>query len=354
MDFPKWAPKELCDLYNNWAKIELELPEAFQKAPLPAEHSNQRLELLERLLTREEMIPVWNAFAQRPIVYSETNIPLPPVDVLFTPTYRLYKLPGQSPPGREIIQVFAGYSLFNHATGQRESYVPDSDEIKGCVFCPGHSRDKVWENRFVAIMVRYEQSGLVHPTRSEIIERLKRIAKSASSTCRAIKNTPFDTSPLEWVDENEWIEAPGGGLINSQSIFPGSYMCDNCKSLREQECPQNTWGSPALGSMGSIMSSILKKIADKAKEELELYQGVPEEQPALYILKPGADNARANYFIRSMSVYFEKVFGSPHYELLADLATVVLKPQLGEGETISETTVASSLKEWRKSLRKKK
>jgi hypothetical protein len=354
MDFPKWAPKELCDLYNNWGKLEL--PENFKKALSStmetSKCSEQRLELLKRLLTRDEMRSVWNAFAQMPIVCSDTNVPLPPEGVMFSPTFRLY-YPPESYPRREMIQEFVGYSYLHPTTGEREHVVADSDKIKGCIYCYDHSGGKVWEKRFGAIMVRYEQSGMVLPTRSEIIARLKRIAKSASEMSRAIKNTPFDTSPLEWVDENEWLEVPGGGLTSNRA-FATYYMCDNCRKLREQEPPQNTWGSPALGSFGANMSTIMKRIADEAKEELKLYQGETEEQPALYILKPGADNARANYFIRAMSIYFEKVFGSPRYELLADLATVALEPHLDEGETISESTVASSLKEWRKTLRKNK
>lgn len=88
MKFEKWVPKELCDLYNNWGKFD-ELPEDLDKAlsseamktglGVPDyERDKQHLELLERLLTRSEMRSVWNAFAQIPIVYSDTNIPLPP------------------------------------------------------------------------------------------------------------------------------------------------------------------------------------------------------------------------------------------------------------------------------------
>lgn len=95
MDFPKWAPKELCNLYNNWGNLEL--PENFKKALSStretSKRSKQRLELLERLLTRDEMRSVWNAFDQLPIVCSDTNVPLPPEGVMFSPIFRLYYPP---------------------------------------------------------------------------------------------------------------------------------------------------------------------------------------------------------------------------------------------------------------------
>ena len=116
-----------------------------------------------------------------------------------------------------MIQEFVGYSYLHSTTGEREHIIADSDRIKGCIYCYDRSRKKVWENRFVAIMVRYEQSGMLLHTRSGIISRLKRIAKSASEISHAIKNTPFDKSPLEWVDENEWIEVPGGGFTSNRA-----------------------------------------------------------------------------------------------------------------------------------------
>lgn len=264
--------------------------------------------------------------------------------------YRLWSKPESL---QEKIYEYVGY---------REVHLPNTlltgvgvdhyQKSKGCIYCHDRSPRKIWENRFAAIMVRYEQSGLTHRKRSEIVNRLKKISKSASEISGAIKNTPFDTSPYNWIDKNEWIIDASGCLTRGLTL--NDSICDNCRKLRDQDGPQNTWGSPALGSMGVIMSTIMERIADEAKEQLKLYQGETKEQPDLYILKPRADNARANYFIRAMSVYFEKVFGKPCYELLADLATVVLEPHLDEGKTISESDVASSLKEFRKTRRKNK
>jgi hypothetical protein len=192
MKFPEWAPKELCDYYNWLAELkakgvdeeereDLTHEEKFRKKllerrltdgtaiPVEREDITQAKELLERLLTNETMIPVWEGFAAQ-----RTN-------------------------------DLSSWSARYHET----------------CFTPIPPAD-FWPLKFRVILGYYRDSGQKFLTRKEIIEKLKRIAKSANELSRAFKNTPLDSSPLRWLKENDQGEILG--KIKIEHVFPKSFL----------------------------------------------------------------------------------------------------------------------------------
>jgi len=228
MDFPKWTPKELCDIYNC-------LPES-EDGEEKQQRTQALKECLGRLLTDERMIPVWGAFTEKADVYttpSATNLTPPSLTEFW---YRELRVIIRSIP------------------------------------------DEVPKNP---------------PTMTDVVDKIKRIRKHAKELSRALRDTPLDIPLLQWLSD----------------------------------LPQD-----------STISTMMNDVADRSKEWLKLSQ-----EPQI-VSNWGRKGARANYFIRTMSEHFEKLFGSPRYRLLADLASVALDDCM----MIDENTVASCLNEWRK------
>ena len=144
MKFPEWAPKDVCDYYNRLA----------ERHPEEDREREQLLEektLLERLLTNPTMIPVWKAFAQK----RTTDGPICQSDC---PLF-------ESVGDRDL-----SYPLFYMT---KHNYLPSG---KRCM------------------------------TRSEIIEKLRRIVKSANDLSRAVQNTPYNGSPFGWLNEGDQLK----------------------------------------------------------------------------------------------------------------------------------------------------
>jgi hypothetical protein len=313
MDFPEWAPKDLCDYYNWLAKLkprdldrqereDLTPEENFRKRLLgrrladetiiPAEKEDliQAKKLLERLLTNETMIPVWEAFAAQKA---------------------------------------------NPARHHENCYTP----LPPAYF---------WLLKLSIILHYYRQSGEKFLSRKEIIEKLRRIVKGANELSRALKDTPLDGSPFRWLNESEKGEILE--KIKIEHIVPKSFLL--CSGSYDRSSPPDrdavfTHTLKRSIPLSSTTSTIMKGIANKAKEELKIFQGETEIKMYPVISNSGSKNARANYFIRAMSEYFKDSFGSPRYRLLGRLASVVM-----DDPEIDETTVRSSLNEWRKSQSK--
>ncbi|HIJ75350.1 MAG TPA: hypothetical protein HPP81_01400 [Deltaproteobacteria bacterium] len=66
MKFPEWAPKELCELYLKYEKDGWHMPEEGEDGDyegLAGVDGGELKELLERMLTDEDMEPVWRAWS---------------------------------------------------------------------------------------------------------------------------------------------------------------------------------------------------------------------------------------------------------------------------------------------------
>jgi hypothetical protein len=280
MSFLECAPKDLCDYYKQLVELK---PEGEEERSRLA----QSKELLERLLTNETMIPVWKAFAQ-----------------------------------------IANADCTEH-------------HCASCPRCSGF----VWYRTLHTIMDCYAKSGEMLPTRADIIEKLKRIAKSANELSRAFRNTPFDTTPFKWLNESNQEE-----ILEVIKIEQGSpkctLLCNECRPMSlgiENDIQGIGLTLERSFPLSSTMSSIMKNIADEAKEELKMLQGETEGKMRPLVSNWGSQNARANYFIRGMAPFFRDWFGGPRYALLAKLASAAL----GD-DKIKEPLVRSSIRDWQR------
>ncbi len=267
MDFDDWAPKALCDYYN-----EFEGPEEEKK-------------LLERLLSSETMKPVWEAFEKR---YSE----------MFEKSYpEMVKNPQDAAKITEWRKFTRTFKL---------SFA--SDRYDASYSLP----------TFRLFLALYRLSGKELRTTREKIEKFREIADSAKKLSRTIKGTELDRL-LPWSTEYLYLD-----LEDERPNFmvPGV-------------------SSPPM----HMVSTFLKEISKRARN----LSGKAEEEKHLDIVPyVGARNARANYFVRLMSIEFKRLFGSPRPALLTALACIVLD----DDETITEDMVKSTLKEWKNNSRR--
>jgi len=161
----------------------------------------------------------------------------------------------------------------------------------------------------------YHLSGNQEPPRQKI-EKFRGISDSAKKLSRLIKGTRFDR------------------------LLPGSeYLYLDLEDERPNFMVPGV-SSPPMHTV----STFLKEISKRAKN---LSNKAEEEKHSQIVPNPGAKNARANFFIRLMSIKFKILFGSPRPALLAALACVVLND-----DEIDENTVKSTLREWKNNRRR--
>jgi len=322
MDFPKWAPKALCDLYDR-------IPSSCCNGEPKLLEVALEKEFLERLLTAPEMELVWSACRQA--FPQESPDPS-------TVSYELFN--------RNIYDPFEGsasidndleeisYELYNVEMWTEAEIATYANtipiDIDGAQnpYRPPNLSDKSCE-LFRGALLSYRASLEERLPASEQIEKFRNIASKAKELARAIKNTEFDMDTLISYLDRE-------GERKYENVKWTVEADRDLENLFFHEVP---------------IHKVLQRISLHAIERAEL---VKRDHRVQLVKNPRAAKAKANFFIRAMSEHFISIFGSPRYELLATLATVVLKPQLGEGKIISETNVASSLREWRKSLLKNK
>lgn len=274
MKFPEWAPQELCDLFNKGNLLKDE------KA------------LLERMLTYQDMKPVWKAFREADEKLSESE-------------------------RKQTQKIFGSW--------------PD----KG----------------FDLILEVYKEACKDHLKKSELIEKYTDIAEKAKGLARALNHQCIDLSYTPWFDEPrvKMILLAYCGPNKVEDIFKD--IKSACLRVHPDLSPGDEL--PQCGIGRQPYQEILKDLQNEAGDRIQLLQGKLDYEDyssdqldelmlcSPLVQHPGAKNAKANWFIRAMGIEFKVTFGQYRYRLLAKLASVVM-----DDPNIDESQVRSTLRQF--------
>jgi hypothetical protein len=132
-----------------------------------------------------------------------------------------------------------------------------------------------------------------------------------------------------------------------QTVFPTPTICATLEQVENKAL----FDAP----IRSTISAALEALAAEVDNHIKYYKGGSADEVCVVSLvpNPGAPNARANIFIRSMLIILEMHAMFPKHDFIARLASVALEPHLAEGTEISESMVKSSVREWKKGFVKR-
>jgi hypothetical protein len=379
MDFPKWAPKELCEYYNQFNDQE---PDGKRKK-----------ELLERLLTDETMISVWEAVKKA----LET---LPSLDTASLYIFKIFIWPSYSKAIEEHLTLKELIEKFEEIA---ESAKKLARMTLNKYIDMGHYQYPVWD-KFSRLLANYCPPS--DPRYQQILDLVKSTALDSKDSKGLLgtlsdwnlffrllasycpPSDPRHQQILDLVisatlDSKDCMELLMTFDMNAYSRYLARYCppsdprhqqsLDQLKSINHYMLAEHPYIYVRdIHLFSKPYYEILETLQSKAEKRVKFLKGDLNEDdfdewddPDKFqcedahdtlsnlisivpvVAAPNAQKAQVNYFIRSIAPTFQKLFGGPRSNLLALLTSVVFNDH-----SITESTVRTNMEQYKKSLQR--
>jgi hypothetical protein len=242
------------------------------------------------------------------------------------------------------------------------------------------SRDAFWTYSEAYDLIRstYNKALENHLPLSELTEKYEKIAAGAKKLACAIKNKhikidddyveTFNWKKLFWAitfccpptdpRRQQILDLLRSAILDHESL-------ENEAEFSLEKFSFEMGGTPYHEVLETLQEDAEKRVKWlKGKLSYDFHENEAEDRGSNdelwdlmanfpLIRAPNAANATANYFIRDLCLFFLNLFGSPHYRLLAIVASVALEPHLEQGAVIGDETARSTLKQYKKLLEAK-
>lgn len=325
LEFPEWAPRTLVEMHGFFSFLRQmdpgppSGPERRRDRRAPGLSPREQIAILEKLLTDSQMHDVWRALEKR-----TPNLNAFP---------SLQTADNQEPTPSELypIAFFAAVCDALHwPDSARKTGAQLRREAKAIhklarelatrieLFCPEDKHLSV--NPFLLEKVLFGTANV-----QRVFTELHRMSREAEPRMSQIEHL--------WEVSHEQLIEDCPFRHRKPARIPGFMLLPFSSSAAQNSQLTDTVSmEPGTYRLSDVLRE-LEQRAERLTSDLS--------DAAFIVPNPGSRYANRNYFVRNISVFTMRVYGTPLYEIVASTARVVL-----DDETIDISVVYDALKDW--------